>query len=740
MKQVYFLLAALCLSVGQLWAQTDIASGTITPSAITSEYTGEAITPTATVVVNGTTLSPGTDYSLAYSANTNVGTAQMIATGMNSYTGTLTAQFEITPKSITGVTVQTIPDQLYTGEPIEPTLVVADGDTPLTLATDYTVTYSSNENAGTATATIEGTGNYTGTLPVTFTITPYNILGATVTAIPNQTYTGEAIEPTIEVTAEGRTLVPVQDYTVAYTENTEAGENTAVVTITGVAPNYTGTKTVNFTIEPMDISSAIITPIAPQPYTGEAIEPALTVTLGGETLTADTDYTVAYSSNTDAGVNTAVATITGEGNYTGTATANFTIEPADISTATVTAIPDQPYTGSAIEPELEITLNGTTLEEGTDYTVEYTANTAVGANTGTATITGTGNYEGTLTANFSIVAATITDADIQPINEQQYTGEAVEPAVTVIVGGRTLVANTDYTVSYTNNTNQGQAQVTVTGQGNYTGTANAVFVISDDPQPPVPPVEEGISYSVRLSLAPGINSNYSSGNYTFSTSGSRVSIIFSLDSIMNNTLTGEDILLLVNGSEANFNTFEKTDGSIYYSYFPNEGINQTIDITLKRNVIVVPRVIGATMNPSPGAHAIEIGQPFSFTMTINDDYDRSNPVVLVNGVELQPTNILRSTTYQYTLRNIPGLQVIEVRGVQRNDDSTGNVTMTEGVKVYASYGTINVETADAANVAIFTITGQQKVQRMVNGVDSFQLPNGIYIVKVGNDVYKVIVK
>ena len=69
-------------------------------------------------------------------------------------------------------TVADIPDQTYTGTAIEPAVVVTDGETTLTIGTDYTVEYSNNTNVGTATVTISGTGNYSGTIEKTFTITP----------------------------------------------------------------------------------------------------------------------------------------------------------------------------------------------------------------------------------------------------------------------------------------------------------------------------------------------------------------------------------------------------------------------------------------------------------------------------------------------------------------------------------------------------------------------------------------
>ncbi len=84
--------------------------------------------------------------------------------------------------------------------------------------------------------------------------------------------------------------------------------------------------------------------------------------------------------------------------------------PKDLSAATVT-VSDQIYNGSAHEPAPTVTLDGTTLVAGTDYTVSYGNN--VNAGTATVTVTGTGCYEGATTGHFTIAKAaqTITAAD-----------------------------------------------------------------------------------------------------------------------------------------------------------------------------------------------------------------------------------------------------------------------------------------------------------------------------------------
>ena len=74
----------------------------------------------------------------------------------------------------------------------------------------------------------------------------------------------------------------------------------------------------------------------------------------------------------------------------------------------------------------------------------------------------------------------LQDSWIETIADVTYTGEAIEPTIVVKDGETTLVENTDYTVTYSNNVNTGTATVTVTGMGNYSGTATANFTILAD--------------------------------------------------------------------------------------------------------------------------------------------------------------------------------------------------------------------------------------------------------------------
>ena len=69
------------------------------------------------------------------------------------------------------------------------------------------------------------------------------------------------------------------------------------------------------------------------------------------------------------------------------------------------------------------------------------------------------------------------DTAIITVEDQTYTGEALSPEAVVELDGVRLTAGTDYDISYTNNTDAGQAVVTVTGKGDYAGTAIGTFTI-----------------------------------------------------------------------------------------------------------------------------------------------------------------------------------------------------------------------------------------------------------------------
>ncbi len=150
-------------------------------AAYTYDGTEKKPVPAVSDMKDGIELISALDYTVSYSDNVNAGmaTVTIAAKDASNYTGSASRTFTISLKSIanTSVTVSDIPDLTYTGSVIEPFITVMDGAALLIKDTDYTVTFSNNTNAGTATLTVTGKGNYTGFRDVTFFILPKPIIG-----------------------------------------------------------------------------------------------------------------------------------------------------------------------------------------------------------------------------------------------------------------------------------------------------------------------------------------------------------------------------------------------------------------------------------------------------------------------------------------------------------------------------------------------------------------------------------
>ena len=335
--------------------------------------------------------------------------------GTDNYAAIEEGNVEVTiaPKTLTADMIADIDAQTYTGNAIKPTLTVTDGNAALALNTDYTVAYTDSIDAGTATATITGKGNYTGSAVKNYTIGAMSISGFTVNVDASQTYTysGQAHKPRVTVSnaSDGAQLAINTDYTVAYRDSINAG--TATVTVTGKG-NYTGTKEATYTINPLDASQTEITlETTSFVYNGEEQTPAVTSVSFGTTPTVvptitSSDYDVTYSNNINASETAPTVTVTFKGNFTGTASTTFVITKANLTDVTVTlagwAVGAEPNTpvvsGNAGNGTVSYTysvVNGETFTE--------TVPTTIGNYVVKATIAESANYFGTeVTGTFSI--------------------------------------------------------------------------------------------------------------------------------------------------------------------------------------------------------------------------------------------------------------------------------------------------------------------------------------------------
>lgn len=443
---------------------------------------GNAIEPEVTIIYNGMPLEKGTDYTLSYSDNVNAGQAAILITGTGYFSGYVTVKFTITPISVNGGKAVFDSSELeYTGQALEPVLteVVLEDGTKLSgeQLEGFTMSCTDNVDVGTAKAEIAASGNYSGTVSGSFEITAKSIENADVT-VSSAVYTGDKLEPSVVVAVDGRTLEYNKDYTLSYDENTDAGTGNVAVTGKG---NYKGGCTATFEIGRKSLDGAVIAPIADVTYTGTEAAPKITVTCGDRTLTEDKDYSVSYDGDM-VNVGTVKVTVNGIGNYTGAITDSFDIVASDISKAVVSDIDDQTYTGTALEPVFTVeTESGTGLVKNVDYTVRYDSNTDVG--TAKVTITGKGNYSGSAAKTFVIKAKNISDVTVTGYDESvPYTGtEVTFSKLAVRDGAETLVNGEDYTVSYTGNSNvmpEGETFFTITGKGNYEGVKKIAFAIT----------------------------------------------------------------------------------------------------------------------------------------------------------------------------------------------------------------------------------------------------------------------
>ncbi|MBR6289280.1 MAG: hypothetical protein IKR19_08095 [Acholeplasmatales bacterium] len=273
-------------------------------------YTGEEVIPDFYVP----NLNSVDDYDVDIRNNIEVGTGVVTLTGKGNYTGTLVGNFNIISGDITLLDGWALEydEVVYDGYAKEPKVIPPIG---LVFDKDYKIaSYRNNTDVGTATVTINGFGNYIGTVRLYFNIIRTNIIG-NITLTPSSfVYSGEECRPQVAV----ENLAP-DEYAVEYQNNINAGQ-AATVVLYGIK-NHTNTITGYFVINPKNINDLEDIPdsIEDQYYNAGYVEPPIEL----EGLTKNTDYYLRYTDNHNIG--TGFVTITGMGNYTGTRKLPFNI-------------------------------------------------------------------------------------------------------------------------------------------------------------------------------------------------------------------------------------------------------------------------------------------------------------------------------------------------------------------------------------------------------------------------------
>ncbi len=215
-------------------------------------------------------------------------------------------------------------------------------------------------------------------------------------------------------------------------------------------------------------------------YDGKAKKPTVTVKdSAGKVLKKDTDYTVTYpTSCTNAG--TYKVTVKMKGNYSGTKTLTYKINPASISKCKITlSKTSYTYDRKAKKPTVTVKDSaGKVLKKDTDYTVTYPSS-CTSAGTYKVTVKMKGNYTGAKTLTYKINPAGISKCKIS-LSKTSYTydGKVKTPTVTVKDSAGKTISFKYYTVTYDKGrTNVGSYKVTIKFKGNYSGTKTLTFKI-----------------------------------------------------------------------------------------------------------------------------------------------------------------------------------------------------------------------------------------------------------------------
>ncbi len=396
------------------------------------------------------------------------------------------------------------------------------------------------------TITVTGKGKFSGTFVEKYEIQPrtlrnnspgtnvYITLSGAKGGYNEFLSTGKLIKPSIKVFTNDTKPVTLKnntDYTISYVDvygnsnpplSSEAGDKLVIVTFKG---NYTGSAEQQYKV--VDSKTAIvnatsISMLTKAAWTGEDIDMKLVLSdkKTKATLIKGTDYDVEvhYIDNGTYGgisgesteaiakpVGRYIVDITGKGAYCGTINKTFTVTGKKLS---IGKIADQKYTGSAITPALTVKVGGKELaqvykaaDEETsainNYEVYYDTNTAVG--TATAIVIGNNDlgYEGGYSQKFKIVGTalkaneiTLTKTELPFVSMEQEVATA-EFGLAVKSGDKSLTANTDYEAAWYDKYDKpnsaknislsrvaGAKTLVITGKGGYTGTIKKTVKIT----------------------------------------------------------------------------------------------------------------------------------------------------------------------------------------------------------------------------------------------------------------------
>lgn len=466
------------------------------------------------------------DFTVSYPDETEAGAYQAAGQytihveGKGNYCGSRDVLMNLTGKGkvmMSKISVKRIAKQNWTGELVTPSIYAAYAGQALEEGIDYRLSYSNNQEIGTASVCIIGKGRFAGTKTTTFQIIGTPISKAEISGITEQTYfAAERPQESLTVSYHGKILQEGTDYTVSYSNHIKAGN--AKVTITGIHA-FCGKVTKTFKIKPypmtgeeisighMDEISAV--------YCKGGAKPALTIRFKGEELQEGIDYRLTYKNNgkpMEANAEKApMIVITGLKNFGGKQTVAFAITESPMNGKAVVNAEDVLFANKKNKWKAKVTvkdIDGKTMTAGKDYDKNllyvYAADAIMVDGSmrtegesvlpddipvvGTqirVTVTGMNNYQtGDMVSTiYRIVGKNLSKAKFT-VATQIYTGKDItlseKDFVKAAIGKEQLRYGVDYEIvegSYIQNIKKGKASLLIHGIGEYGGTKKVTFNI-----------------------------------------------------------------------------------------------------------------------------------------------------------------------------------------------------------------------------------------------------------------------
>lgn len=392
---------------------------TVTFDPASYTYDGTAKQPAVTVKKGNNEVN-SSEYKVAYSNNTNAGTATVTITDnkadgnyeIEETTKTFTIEKEQLKATVTAKTLT------YSSEAQE----LVSGSLSGTNTANCSIKYSSDgtnytstipKGKETKTYTVyykaEGDSNHKGTdaATVEVTISAKTVSNPKVVVSPSSfTYDGTEKKPDVTV-YDGETEIDKSEYTVGYSNNTNAG--TATVTITDAdGGNYTVSGTGSFAI--LSEGSTYTPPTAKTGLVYNGTEQELLT--AGSTTTGTMQYSSdgkTYSTDIPKGTNAKTYTVyykvVGDGNHKDSSPVSLTVTISEktVSNPVITVSPSSYYYDGTVKKPSVTVKDGETVISATEYTVGYTDNKNIGTATVIISDNDSGNYRVSGTANFSIL-------------------------------------------------------------------------------------------------------------------------------------------------------------------------------------------------------------------------------------------------------------------------------------------------------------------------------------------------